>query len=79
MAKHVSSDSEEAPELTEALRSRLDVTEQLVSAFVQMSGKSTGREDLYSEYQRAQTEVCLATVRIWSVFELQLPVYRFAF
>jgi E3 ubiquitin-protein ligase BRE1 len=60
LAAHMYTDSEHTPELAQALRSRLDATEQLVSAFVQLSGKSRvdpGQKHAYSECQKAQTEV----------------------
>jgi hypothetical protein len=60
MATHVTSDSQPALGLAEALRSKFDNTKQLVSAFVQVSGRNQldlVQSEMYSKCQKAQTEV----------------------
>lgn len=50
--------------LTEAFNSRLEATEQLVSAFIAICGKGTGgfqQEDLLLKYHAAQSEVRLTS------------------
>lgn len=80
MATRVSNDLEEAPELAEALRSRLAATEQLVSALVQMSGKGgVPRGNSSSDHQRAQTEVRLILWVVMSSLNFLFLVHCFTF
>ena len=50
--------SEDSPVLAAAFEEKARSTHKLVAAFVQLNGSSSLRDEIYSRYQRSQTEVC---------------------
>lgn len=58
LSAHVSSDSD--PSYVESLQGKVQATQQLITAFVQLAGKEQAvlsRDEVYTQCQRAQTQV----------------------
>ena len=55
LSKHVSSDAD--PLFVEALEKKAEITRQLISEFVRMSGTALSHDEMYEKYQQSQTEV----------------------